>query len=276
MSDAQKTGIADGYIHSFTRREQDRLIEQARVLENIIFAKVDFKNSRNIIEIGSGVGAQTKILLERYPNAHVQCVDASQAQVARAGEFLKDAIDAGQVDTIVGDALNLPFDNEKFDGAFICWLLEHVQNPVEIIREARRVLKPGSPIFCNEVFNSTFYVHPYSPATMKFWFEFNDYQWSLKGDPFVGAKLANYLLTAGFKSVETHLLTQFYDNRDRAMRARFTDYWTGLLLSAADGLIAANRVTPEIVAEMRQELEALKSASDSVIFFSWILAQAKA
>ena len=270
------TGLADGYIHGFTRAEQDRLIKQARVHEEQVFKNVDFSQCQKIVEIGSGVGAQTRILLERFPHLKIECVDASKAQTDRAREELAQPITEGRVNINVGDAMKLPFEDDTFDGAFICWLLEHVQNPVEMLDEARRVMKSGGTIYCNEVFNATFYVHPYSPAMLKYWFEFNDHQWSLKGDPFVGGKLANYLMKAGFQNIKTTVLTHMYDNRTPKRRAAFIDYWTGLLLSGAPDLLKTGRVTQEIVDEMKNESLKLKKDPDSVIFFSWIQARAEA
>jgi ubiquinone/menaquinone biosynthesis C-methylase UbiE len=263
---AKKSGLADGYIHGFTKEEQDRLYKQARVHEEIIFSKIDFSSCKDLLEVGSGVGAQAKI----------ECVDASSTQVARAKEALKDAVASGKVNIQEGDALHLPFTENRFDGAFVCWLLEHVQNPVAILQEIQRVLRSGGIIYCNEVFNASFYLHPYSPATLKFWMEFNDQQWSLKGDPFVGGKLANYLIKAGYQNITTHVLTHQYDNRMPKKRASFIDYWTNLLLSGATSLIQAGRVTDEIVKNMTSELQALKSDPDAVIFYSWILARAEA
>ena len=271
-----KTGLAKGYIHGFTKGEQDRLFEQARVHEDAIFSTIDLSASKHILEIGAGVGAQTQILLERFPQSKIQCVDASPEQVARAKQALQKFVKEGRVKVTQADALHLPFGENSFDGAFICWLLEHVKDPVGILAEAKRCLKPGGVIYCNEVFNATFYVHPYSPATLKYWFEFNDYQWSLGGDPFVGGKLANYLMAAGYQNVTTKVLTHQYDNRMPKKRAAFIDYWTELLLSGAPGLIKAGRVTEEIVEEMRRESARLKSAPDSVIFYSWIQARAEA
>ncbi|MDZ4084140.1 MAG: methyltransferase domain-containing protein, partial [Bdellovibrionales bacterium] len=271
-----KTGLADGYIHGFTQAEQDRLFKQARIHEEVIFSKVDFSHCKDLIEIGSGVGAQTKILLERNPDAKIVCVDAADAQVARAKKALAPELASGRVQIDHGDALHLKYADSSFDGAFICWLLEHVQNPIEILEEARRVLRSGGVIYCNEVFNASFYVHPYSPATLKYWMEFNDHQWSLKGDPFVGGKLANYLMAAGYQTISTHVLTHQYDNRTPKKRAAFLDYWTGLLLSGADTLIGAGRITKKTADDMQKEMQALKSDPDSVIFYSWILARAEA
>ncbi len=272
----KKTAVADGYIHGFTQDEQDRLFKQARVHEEIIFSQVDFSNAQNIVEIGSGVGAQTLILNERYPEAHIDCLDFSNEQIARARQALKPLLQAGKVTIQQGDALHLPFEDDTYDGAYISWLLEHVQDPIGILEEARRVLKAGGVIYVNEVFNSTFYVHPYSPATLKYWFEFNDYQWSLKGDPFVGGKLANYMIKAGYQNITTKVLTHQYDNRTPKKRSQFIDYWTGLLTSGAEGLIQAGRVDQDLVNEMTRELQALKKDPDSVIFFAWILARGEA
>lgn len=265
--------LADGYIHGFSPNEQDRLYQQSRVHEDIIFSKIDFSAQSHILEVGSGVGAQTQILLERYPHLKISCVDASEAQVNRAKETLQSQISAKKVDIQVADAMKIPFKENSFDGAFICWLLEHVQNPIGILKEIKRVLKPEGIIYCNEVFNSTFYCHPYSPSTLKYWFEFNDFQYSLKGDPFVGGKLANYLLAAGYQNVSTKVLTHQYDNRTPKKRAQFIDYWINLLLSGAANLIEAGRVTEKLVNEMKQELNLLKTEEESVIFYSWILAK---
>lgn len=272
-----KTGIAEGYVHGFSSEEQKRLYEQGRFFENSVFKNVDFSKTKKIIEIGSGVGAQTEILLERFPQLQIQCIDASSEQIETAKKNLSRRKEfQGRYHLEQADALKLPYQDSTFEGAFICWLLEHVQNPVEILKEAHRVLKQNGIIFCNEVLNATFYMHPYSPATQKFWFEFNDHQWNLKGDPFVGGKLANYLLQAGFQEITTSVITHHYDHRTPKKRAAFLEYWCSLLLSGAPALIKAGKINQTEVDEMTSEFSRLKNDPNSVIFYSWIQAQAKA
>jgi ubiquinone/menaquinone biosynthesis C-methylase UbiE len=270
------TGLAEGYLHGYSPEEQERLYQQARFLESKLYRNIDFAHSKKILEIGSGVGAQTEILLERFPRAKVYGVDSSSAQIKRAKEHLAPQIHSQSVSFRVADALKLPFKSRSFDGAFVCWFLEHVRDPIGILSEARRVLKPGAPIYCSEVLNATFFVHPYSPATLQYWFQFNDHQWSLKGDPFLGAKLANYLLASGYKNVTTRSMVHHYDNRRPKMRARFIEYWTHLLLSGAPSLIKARKVTTNLVEQMTEELERLKNDPDSVFYYTWIQARAEA
>jgi len=273
---SKKSGIAPGYLHGYSPQEQERLYQQARFLEHSVFDQIDFSKQSKILEVGCGVGAQTEILLERFPQLQISGVDSSAKQIQKAKQRLKKEIKNGQVDFEVADALKLPFKDDTFDGAFVCWFLEHVQTPVEILAEVRRALKPAGVIYCSEVLNATFYVHPYSPATLQYWFAFNDHQWMLKGDPFVGAKLANYLLASGFQNVETNVVTHHYDNRAPKKRAQFIEYWSSLLLSGAPGLLKAEKVTDEIVEEMTRELDRLKEDPNAVIFYSWVQAKAQA
>lgn len=267
---------AKGYLHGYSPDEQNRLYKQARVLEDSVYRGVDLSQASQIIEVGCGVGAQTEILLERFPQLTIVGVDASKTQIARAKKHFEKHPHGKRVRFEVADALKLPFKENTFDGAFVCWFLEHVQNPVEILREVRRVLKPGSLIDCSEVLNATLYLSPYSPATLHYWFNFNDHQWSIGGDPFVGGKLANYLIASGFQNITTEPKVLFFDNRAPKRRAEIIEYWTHLLLSGAPSLLDAGKTTKKEVDAMQKELSVLKDAPDSVFFYSFMHAKARA
>jgi ubiquinone/menaquinone biosynthesis C-methylase UbiE len=261
------------YLHGYTPDEQNRLYHQARFLEDKVFDGVDFSKQRHIIEVGCGVGAQTEILVERFPHLKISGIDASEAQILRAKAHNHDVIKSDRLDFIQTDATRLPFEDGSFDGAFITWFLEHVPDPVAILQETNRVLKHGSVIYCNEVLNSTFYIHPYSPATLQYWFAFNDHQWSLRGDPYVGAKIANYLLKAGFRDVSTQLYYWHLDNRQPKLRSGFISYWVKLLLSGAPQLLQAGKVNDDLVSKMTDELTSLQNDPDAVLFFGFMRAK---
>jgi len=72
------------YLHGFEIVEQGRLAEQASILAPLVYKEVDFSGCRSLLEIGSGVGAQTRILLERYPKLRITCVDSSRSQLNQA------------------------------------------------------------------------------------------------------------------------------------------------------------------------------------------------
>lgn len=264
-----------GYIHGYSTAEQDRLYEQARFLEERLYSRVDFDGANRIVEVGAGVGAQTEILLERFPHLRIDAIDASEPQLERAEKHLKHAIEDGRVTLTKADGRKLPFADNTFEGAFLCWILEHVPKPVDVLRETGRVLAPGARIYCTEVLNGTFFLEPYSPATQQYWFAFNDHQWNMGGDPFVGAKLGNLLLESGFQQIETFVKSFHYDSRTPKLRAQMIDYWTVLLLSGTPALLEAGRTTEGDIAKMREELDRVKHDRNGVFFYSAVQATAK-
>lgn len=69
-------------------------------------------------------------------------IDGSPEAVAAAARKGRTIVH-GDVDS------PLPFDEATFDGVVLKDLLEHVADPVSVVREARRVLKPGGRVFAS-------------------------------------------------------------------------------------------------------------------------------
>lgn len=264
------------YIHGFSGTEQERLRKQARFSEQIVYRDIDFTGVQHLLEVGCGVGAQTEVLLRRFPDLNITGIDFSEAQLKSAQAFTASLPgSAKRLKLEHMDAGNMAFKPRSFDGAFLCWVLEHVPNPLRVLSEVRRVLQPGARIYITEVLNSSFFMDPYSPNLQKYWTAFNDYQLEVGGDPFVGAKLGNMLLALGYQNVRTEVKTWHLDNRTPDKRQEVIAYWTELLLSAADQLIEkTSEVTPELVEKMTEELRRVQSDPNAVFFYSFVQATA--
>lgn len=265
------------YLHGFSSTEQARLVKQARIAEGTIFRSIDYSSATRLLEVGSGVGAQTEILLRRFPELHATCVDLNEAQLAAAKKNLGAMpwLD-GRYTLRQADATDLPFEARSFDAAFLCWVLEHVPSPARVLAEVRRTLAPGAPVYITEVMNSSFLLDPYSPNVWKYWMAFNDFQIEQGGDPFVGAKLGNLLLAGGFRDPTTEIKTFHFDNREPARRKTMIAFWEELLLSASDQLIAAGAVTETVVDNMRREMRLVQNDPNAVFFYSFVQARATA
>lgn len=277
---ASDTNRPIGYLHGYSDEERERLHRQARFLEPMVHDRLPFRRRRRLLEVGSGVGAQTEILLRHFPEIHVTGVEINDAQLAEANRYLAtvpwaQAEGKARYEFLKMDATRLEFAPESFDAAFLCWILEHVGEPARVLSEVRRVLKPGAPVVCNEVLNATFFIDPYSPDTLRYWMAFNDHQLSMGGDPFVGAKLGNLLQSVGFHDVTTEVKTFHLDNRAPGERAEFLAYWTDLLLSGAPALLAANKVSEEVVKGMTKELGRVARDPNAVFFYSFVQARAR-
>lgn len=263
------------YIHGFSPTEQARLVKQARIAEQTIYRHIDYDGVRRLLEVGCGVGAQTEILLRRFPDLHVTGVDLSEAQLeAAAHNLAKHPWCASRYTLAKADATDLPFEPRSFDGAFLCWVLEHVPQPARVLNEVRRVLMPGAPVYVTEVMNSSFFLDPYSPNLLRYWMAFNDHQYDSGGDPFVGAKLGNLLLAGGFRDVATEIKTFHFDNRQPGRRKAMIAFWEELLLSGAGQLLAAGKVDQATVDGMRAELHQVQNDPNAVFFFAFVQARA--
>jgi len=265
-----------GYLHGYSADERERLRRQARFLEPAVHDRLPFRRRRKLLEVGSGVGAQTEILLRHFPELHVTGVERNEDQIAEAARFLATVPWAKERWTVVkNDATELDFGAEAFDAAFLCWILEHVADPARVLSEVRRVLAPGSPIVCTEVLNATFFIDPYSPETLRYWTAFNEQQMAAGGDPFVGAKLGNLLQAASFRDITTEVKTFHLDSRAPADRAEMLAYWTELLLSGAPALLETGRIDASTADGMREELARVARDPNSVFFYSFVQARAR-
>jgi len=264
------------YLHGFSDDEQERLVKQALFAEYTVYQNINFSNVKKLLEVGCGVAAQSQILLRRFPRLHLTGIDLSDRQLETAKKNLADnPIAKGRYNIQKMDATQMTFNSAEFDGAFLCWVLEHVPHPKKVLNEVRRVLALGSPIYITEVLNSSFFIDPYSPFTWRYWMAFNDYQYDQTGDPFIGAKLGNLLMQCGYKDIETTVKTWHLDNRHPQQRKEIIDYWTELLLSASEALLKAQYVDQETVDGMKKEMSKVASDPDAVFFYSFVQAKAR-
>lgn len=267
--------MAGDYLHGYSQEEQERLIHQAKFLEDFVYRGVDYSKVKTLLEVGSGVGAQTEILLRRFPHLKITCVDISKEQIELARQRLKSFIEKGQVEIFQANAEKLDFlKNEAFDAAFLCWFLEHVPDPVKVLREVKLKIVKGGQITLTEVNNSSLFVNPYSPNILKYWYEFNDYQWSIRGHPFVGLQLGNMLDGLGYSSVGLEFRPMHFDHRDPTAKMENLEYFFNIFKSANDGLVRKGRVHHEMIDKVKEEFDLAKRDSHGVFYYSFVRATA--
>ena len=258
------------YIHTFAKVEQDRLLRQAELLEPHLHPHIDLAGCHSLLEIGCGVGAQLRLLNRKHPGLRLTGVDISVAQIERARILLAEQVAAGQVDLHTSPGDRLPFADGSFDVVYLCFVLEHVPDPAAVVSEARRVLRTGGWFYCTEVFNDALFIHPHSPAIMRYWAAFNDAQRRIGGDPNIGIRLCNLMIQGGLEVDWLRDASYMLDQRmtDPLQRARYLDHWYACFVSARDSLVLEGAVDVALMADFEREFERLRQAPDAVFLYS--------
>jgi ubiquinone/menaquinone biosynthesis C-methylase UbiE len=126
------------YIHGeMDPRETARLEFQAPFVAGFALRDLHLGRGHRVLDLGSGVGAMTAQLAQRFPGIELFAVDIepSALRVAQMNHPVAVYIQA--------DGARLPFRNETFDCVHSSWLLEHVPSPAAVLREVRRLLRVG-------------------------------------------------------------------------------------------------------------------------------------
>lgn len=103
------------------------------------FARFSETRGKRVLEVGVGLGADHQQFAEA--GAHLSGVDLTPRAVEHTRNRL--ALFGLASDVQVGDAENLPFDDECFDVVYSWGVIHHSPNTRRAAQEILRVLKPG-------------------------------------------------------------------------------------------------------------------------------------
>ena len=234
------------YVHGYDERANERLDDQARTLLELLHADTSYPAGSLVLEAGCGVGAQTVTLAQRSPGARFVSIDveaesvaAARARVVRAG--------VSNVELRQADIFDLPFAEGSFDHVFVCFVLEHLAQPVQALEILARVLRPGGTITVIEGDHGSTYFHPDSAAAHEAIQCQVELQHAAGGDSNIGRRVYPLLVEAGFSAVHVRPLMVYVDASrpelvDGFTRKTFTAMIEGVREDAiAAGLIGAER-----------------------------------
>lgn len=188
------------YVHGYTEVEAARLNEQAHTLADLLHHDTVFPEGCRVLEAGCGTGAQTEILVRRNPEALITAVDISETSLAQAARRIHgQAIDSVRFEQ--SDCSDLPYADHHFDHVLVCFMLEHLANTGAVLKELRRVLKPGGALTVIEGDHGSFYCYPETEAARKTVRCLIDLQAEAGGDALIGRRLYPLLKQAGFEDV---------------------------------------------------------------------------
>ncbi|MEO0423830.1 MAG: methyltransferase domain-containing protein [Pseudomonadota bacterium] len=239
--------MASDYVHGYDAQAHARLRDQAGALAALLHPPSDptFAPGSHVLEIGCGVGAQTAQLISRHPGIRITALDVDERSVGVARAW---AADAGlpNVTFDTGDIFALPHAEDTFDHAFVCFVLEHLSDPIGALRVLSKVLKPGATITVIEGDHGSAQFHP-DDADARAAIECQvTLQARAGGDATLGRQLYPLLHRAGLQAITVSPRLVYVDGDNPALAESFTrNTFTAMVAAVRDRALAAALIEEE-------------------------------
>jgi SAM-dependent methyltransferase len=232
------------YVHGYSPRESVRLGDQALTLSELLHHDERYPAGARVLEAGCGTGAQTTILAGNNPAARFVSVDLSRASLEQA----RHAVERKSLTNVRfenADVMSLLFPDGEFDAVFVCFVLEHLAEPLRALTELKRVLRPGGTITVIEGDHGSAYFHPDSEFAKRAIQCLVDLQKRDGGDSLIGRRLYPLLDQAGFSEIEVSPRVVYADFSRPEMVDGFTrNTFTAMVEGVEEKALQAGMMDP--------------------------------
>ncbi|MEV0945630.1 methyltransferase domain-containing protein [Rhodococcus sp. NPDC049939] len=180
----------------------------------------DLRSGMTLLDVGCGPGTITADLAGLVAPGVVTAVEMNDEalNLARA-EFAKRGVPNAK--TAVSDIHALDFPDATFDVVHAHQVLQHVSDPVQALREMKRVCKPGGIVAASDADYGTFTWYPETPELDRWLALYKDIARANGGEPDAGRRLRAWAREAGLVDFETTARTWcFSSDEDR-------EWWGG-------------------------------------------------
>ncbi len=257
------------YVHGYSERETRRLYEQAEILEEILHVGTEYPAGTKVLEAGCGVGGQTRLLVKRNPESHFYCVDISEASLEAARKLGAEP-EFENVTFAQADIHSLDLEDNGFDHIFVCFVLEHLADPLKVLAELKRVLKPGGTITCIEGDHGSCFWHPETAESIAAWNGLIRAQRNHGHDPNIGRRLTPLLTDAGYEIKETRPAWLYADRLTSALRDGMVNHIIVPMVQSAERQILEEKlVEQEVYLKGVNDLRRVDEIEEGTFFYTW-------
>lgn len=113
---------------------------------------VELGASGLMLDLGTGPGHIPIAVCERLTTARVVAVDLSPKMLAIANGHLLTSPHANRIIFREADVKSLPFESQSFDVVYSNTTLHHLPDPIPMLREAWRVLRPRGVLLIRDLY----------------------------------------------------------------------------------------------------------------------------
>jgi ubiquinone/menaquinone biosynthesis C-methylase UbiE len=266
------------YIHGSKPEEQQRLSRLNDLLNQASLSELKLHGGEAILDVGSGIAQLTRAMARAAGHgARVLGIERDADQIAEARRQAVAAGEAELVELRHGNALELPLREDEwgsFDLAHTRFLLEHVSDPLAVVRGMVRAVRPGGRIALADDDHDVLRLWPEPPGVMPLWQAYMRSYDRLGNDPYVGRRLVWLLHAAGAIPVRNNWI--FFGSC--AGSPAFGDIvWNleKILVGARALIVATGQIEEAFFDEAIAALRTWSSRADAAFWFAMCWAEGR-
>jgi SAM-dependent methyltransferase len=219
------------YVHGHSDREAERLHYQASKLAELLHHDTCYPPGCRVLEAACGVGAQTILLARNSPGVEFVSVDISRESLIKAKHRVSEE-GITNVTFRQADIYHLPFRPETFDHIFVCFLLEHLPDPLLSITRMKEILRPGGCITLIEGDHGSALFFPDSRDAHTVIDCLVQLQREMGGNALIGRELWHLMTDAGFIKVAVSPRIVYADRS----RPEYTEGVKNIFIAMVEGI----------------------------------------
>jgi SAM-dependent methyltransferase len=189
------------YVHGTAPEEQRRLALLNDLLNGSSLRALGLRGGEVVLDLGAGLGQLTRAMAKAVgPEGRVLGIERSVEQIAEARRLAAMDGEEHLLELRAGDVMALelaPGEWGSFDVAHARFILEHVPDPLGVVRAMVRAVRVGGRVVLEDDDHDVLRVWPEPPGLYDLWRAYIRSYERNGNDPYVGRKLVELLHTAG-------------------------------------------------------------------------------